>query len=112
LYGCKTWSVTLREEQRLRVPEKNVSKRVFGPKREGVAEDWRKIHSEELHNLYASPNIIKVIKVRRMRCAGHVARMVDMRNAYKILLENLKGRDYAEDLGVDGKIKLERILGK
>jgi hypothetical protein len=60
--GCETWSLTLREEHRLKVFENRVLRRIFGPKREEVAGDWRRLHSEELHNLYASPNIVRVIK--------------------------------------------------
>jgi hypothetical protein len=66
LYGCEIWFLTLREEHRLRVFEKRVLRKIFGPKREEVAGGWRRLHSEELHNLYASPNIIRVIKLRRM----------------------------------------------
>jgi hypothetical protein len=61
-------------------------RRIFGPKRDDVTGDWRKLHNEELHNLYSSPNIIRMIKSRRMRWAGHVARMGEMRNAYRILV--------------------------
>jgi hypothetical protein len=61
-------------------------RRIFGPKINEVAVDWRKFHNEELHNLYSSPSIIRMIKSRRMRCAGHVARMKDKRNAYRILV--------------------------
>jgi hypothetical protein len=75
LYRCETWSLTLREEQRLRVFENRVLRRIFGPKRDEVTGDWRKLHSEELHNLYSSPNIIKMIKSRWMRWAEHVARI-------------------------------------
>jgi hypothetical protein len=71
LYGCETWSLTLREEHRLRVFENSVLRRIFGPKRDEVTGDWRKLHNEELHNLYSSPN--RMIKSRRMRWAGHVA---------------------------------------
>jgi hypothetical protein len=74
LYGCETWSLTLREEHRLRV-----LRRIFGPKREEVTGEWRKLHNEELHDLYSSPSIIKIMKARRMRWAGHVARMEDKR---------------------------------
>jgi hypothetical protein len=74
LYGCETWSLTLREEHRLSVFEKRVLRRIFGPKREEDGS-WRKLHNDELHNLYSSPNIVRVIKSRRMRWAGHVARM-------------------------------------
>jgi hypothetical protein len=75
LYGCETWSLTEREEHKLRVFENWMLKRIFGPKRDGVKGGWRKLHNEELHNLYASPSIIRIIKSRRMRWAGHVARM-------------------------------------
>jgi hypothetical protein len=74
LYGCETWSLTLREEHRLRVFENRVLRRIFGPKREEDGS-WRKLHNVELHGLYSSPNIVRVIKSRRMRWAGHVARM-------------------------------------
>jgi hypothetical protein len=75
LYGCETWSLTLREEHRLRVFENRVSRRIFGLKRDEVTGGWRKLHNEELHNLYFSPSIIRMIKSRRMRWAGHVAHM-------------------------------------
>jgi hypothetical protein len=71
--GCETWSFTSREEHRLRVFENRVSRRIFGPKREEDGS-WRKLHNDELHNLYSSQNIVRVIKSRRMRWAGHVAR--------------------------------------
>jgi hypothetical protein len=73
LYGCETWSLTVREEHRLRVFEKRVLRKICGPKRECVTGGWRKLHNEELHNLYSSPSIIRSIKSRRMRWAGHVA---------------------------------------
>jgi hypothetical protein len=66
LYGCEAWSLTLREELRLRVFENWVLRRIFGPKRDKVTGDWRKLHNEELHNLYSSPNIIRMIKSSRM----------------------------------------------
>ena len=75
LYGCETWSLTLREERRLRVFENRVLRGVFGTKRDEVTGEWRKLHNEELNDLYCSPNIVRVIKSRRMRWAGHVARM-------------------------------------
>jgi hypothetical protein len=75
LYGCETWSLTLREEHRLRIFENRVLRRIIGPNRNEVAGDWRKLHTEELHNLCSSLNIIRMLKSRRMRWAGHVARM-------------------------------------
>ena len=75
LYGCETWSLTLREERRLSVFEKRVLRRVFGPKKDEVTGDWRKLHNEELSDLYSLQNILRVVKSRRMRWARHVARM-------------------------------------
>jgi hypothetical protein len=75
LYGCETLALTLREEHRLRVFENRVLRRLFGPKRDEVTGGWRKLHNEELHGFYCSPSIVRVIKARRMRWAGHVARM-------------------------------------
>jgi hypothetical protein len=66
--------------------ENRLLRRIFGPKRDDVTGDWRKLHNEELHNLYSSPNIIRTIKSKRMRWAGHVARMGERRNAYRILV--------------------------
>jgi hypothetical protein len=71
----ETWSLTLREEHRLRVSENRVLRRIFGPKRDEVTGGWRKLHNEELYGLYSSPSIVTAIKARRMRWAGHVARM-------------------------------------
>jgi hypothetical protein len=76
LDGCETWSLTLWEEHRLREFENRVLRRIFGPKRDEVTGDRRKLHNEGLHNLCSSPSIIRMIKSRRMRWAGHVARMV------------------------------------
>jgi hypothetical protein len=75
LYGCETWSLTVREENRLRVFENMVLRRIFGPKRDELMGDWRKLHNKELHNFYSSPNIIRMIKSRRMRRAGFLVRM-------------------------------------
>jgi hypothetical protein len=80
LYGCETWSLTLREEHNLRVFENRVLKRIFRPKRVEVTGEWRKLHNEKLHILYSSPNIIRQIKSRRMRWGGHVARVREERN--------------------------------
>jgi hypothetical protein len=84
LYGCETWSLTLREEHRLRVFENRVLKRIFGLKEGGRGGRLQKLHNEELHNLYASPHIIRVTKTRRMRWAGHITSMREIRNAYNI----------------------------
>jgi hypothetical protein len=91
LYGCETWSLTLREEHRLSVFENRVLRRIFGPKRE-EGGSWRKLHNDELHNLHSSPNIVRVIKSRRMRWAGHVARMGEGRGVYRVLVGRPKGK--------------------
>jgi hypothetical protein len=70
LYGCETWSLTLREECRVRVLENRVLRRIFGPKRDEVTGEWRKLHYEDLNDLYSSPNIVRVIKSIRVRWAG------------------------------------------
>jgi hypothetical protein len=92
LYGCETWSLTLREEHRLRMFEKRELRRIFGPKRDEVTGGRGKLHNEELHGLYSSPSIIRTIKSRRLRWAGHVARMGEVRNAYNILVRKPEGR--------------------
>jgi hypothetical protein len=90
LCGCETWSFTLGEEHRLRVFE-NRMLRIFGPKSE-EDESWRKLHNDELHNLYSSSNIVRVIKSRRMRWAGHVARMGEGRGIYRVLIGRPEGK--------------------
>jgi hypothetical protein len=90
LYECETWPLTLREERRLMVFEKRVL-RIFGPKRDEVTGEWRKLHNEELNNLY-SPNIAWVVKSIRMRWAGHVARMGEGRGVYRVLVWKPEGR--------------------
>jgi hypothetical protein len=92
LYGCETWSLKLREEHRLRVFENRVLRRIFGPKRDEVTGKWRRLHKEELNDLYSSPNIIWIIKSRRMKWAGHVALMGEGRGAYRILVGRPEGR--------------------
>jgi hypothetical protein len=92
LYGCETWSLTLREEHRLREFENSVLRRIFGPKRDEVTGERRKLHNEELHNLYSSPDIIRQVKSGRMRWAGHVARMGEERKVYKVLVVKPEGR--------------------
>ena len=92
LYGCETWSLTLREECRLRVFENSVLRRVFGPKRDKVTVEWRKLHKEELRDLYSLPNMVWVVKSRRMRWAEHVARMGEERWAYRVLVRKPEGK--------------------
>ena len=91
LYGCETWSLTLRDERRLRVFENRVLKRVFGPKRDEVTGKWRKLHNEELSDLYLL-NILRVVKSRRMRWAGHVARMGEGRGVHRVLIRKPEGK--------------------
>jgi hypothetical protein len=91
LYGCETWSLTLREEHRLRVFENRVLRRIFGPKRDEATGEWRKLHNEELRDLYSSPSIIRLIRLR-MRWTGHVARMGEKRYAYRLLVGNPEGK--------------------
>jgi hypothetical protein len=91
LYGYKTWSLTLREEHRPRVFENKVLSRIFGPKRDEVTGEWRKLHNKELHDLYSSSSIIRIIKSTWMRWAGHVARMGE-RNAYRFLVGKPEGK--------------------
>jgi hypothetical protein len=86
LYGCETWLLTLREEHRLRVFENRALRKLYGPKRDGVKGELRNLHNGELHNLYSSPDIIRQIKSRRMRWVGHVARVGEGRNVYKVLV--------------------------
>jgi hypothetical protein len=92
LYGCETRSLTVREEHKLRVFENRVPRRIFGPKRNGVMGGRRKPYNGELHNLYSSPRIIRIIKSRRMMWAGHVARMGEKRNVYRLLVGKPEGK--------------------
>jgi hypothetical protein len=92
LYGCETWSLTVREEHKLRVIENRVLRRIFGTKKDEVTGGWRKLYNEELHNLYSSPSIITITKSRRMRWAGHVARMGEKRNVYCLLVGKPEGK--------------------
>ena len=100
------WSLTLRVEHRLRVFENRVLMRIFGPKRDGVTGEWRKLHNEELNDLYCSPSIVRMIKSRRMRWAGHVARMEEGRGVHKVLVGKPEGKDHWGDQDVDGRIIL------
>jgi hypothetical protein len=94
----------LREEHRLRVFENRVLRGIFGPKRDEVTGDWRKLHSGELHNLYLSPDIIRQVKSRRVRWAGHVARVGEGRNVYRVLVRKPKEKDRLKDQGVHGRV--------
>jgi PAS domain-containing protein len=93
LYGCETWSLVLREEHRLRVFGNRVLRRIYGLKRDEMTGKWRKLHIEELHDLYASPSIIRIIKSRRMRWAGHVALTGEKRNVCRLLIDELEGKE-------------------
>jgi hypothetical protein len=90
-------SLTLREEHRVRVSENRLLRRIFGPNRDEVTGDWRKLHIEQLHDLYSSPSIIEMVKSRRMRWAGHVAQLGEKRISYRLLI---------------GKPEEERPLGR
>ena len=87
-----TWSLILREEHRLRVFENRVLRRIFGPRRDGVTGEWRRLHNEELNDLYSSPNIVRVVKSRRLRWAGHVERMEEGRGVHKVLVGKPDGK--------------------
>jgi hypothetical protein len=91
LYGCDTWSLTLRAEYRLRVFQNRMLREIFGSKRDEVRGEWRKLHNEELSDLCPTPNIVRVIKSRRMRWAGQVACMGDRRGAYRVLIGRTDG---------------------
>ena len=92
LYGRETWSLTLREECRLSVFENRVLRRVFGPKRDEVTGEWRKLHNEELRDLCSLPNIVQVVKSRRMRWVGHVVHMGEGRGVHRVLVGKPEGK--------------------
>jgi len=92
LYGCETWLLTLREDRKLRVFENMVLRRIFGPRKDEVTGEWRRLHNEELNDLYSSPNIVQVIKWRRMRWAGHVVHMGEERGLYRVLVGKPEGK--------------------
>jgi hypothetical protein len=92
LYGCEAWSLTATEERKLRVFENMVLRRIFGPRRVEVMGEWRRLHNEELNGLYSSPDIVRVMKSRRMRWTGHVAVMGEERWAYRVLVGKPEGK--------------------
>jgi hypothetical protein len=92
VFGCEAWILILREEHKLKVFEKRVLRRIFGSKMDEIRGCWRKMHYKGLHNLYSSPNIIRIIKSRRMRWTGHAARMGQKRNAYRDFVVKPKGK--------------------
>ena len=92
LYGCETWSLILTGERNLRVFENRALRRVFVSKKDEVPEEWRKLHSEELSDLYSLPNIVRVVKSRKMRWAGHVARMGEGRGVRRIMMGKPEGK--------------------
>ena len=110
LSGCETWSFTLREESRLRVFENRVLRRIYGPKRDGVTGEWRRIHREELNDLYCSANTVRLIESRRRRWAGHVWGRTLVHTRF--WRGNLNERDHLEDQGIDGRILLKCICRK
>jgi hypothetical protein len=96
----------LTKEHRIRVSENRVLRKMFGPKKDDVTGEWRRLHNEGLHHLVSSQNIIRVTKARRMGWAGHVARIAHRKGAY------LRDRDHLEDTGVDGRIILKLMFKK
>jgi hypothetical protein len=110
--ACFYWSLSLREEHRLRIFENTVPRNVFGPKRDEVTGVWTRLRNEELNDVYSSPNIIWVIRSRRVRWAEHVSCMGDRRVAYMILVGDLMERDLLEDPAIDGSVILQWIFKK
>jgi hypothetical protein len=107
LYGCETWSLTLREEHRLRVFENKVMRRIFGLKRDEVTRRWRELHNEELYDLYSSPSIIRIIKSRRMEWVEYVARMEEKGIAYRLLVGKPEGK---RPLGIPRRRWVDTIM--
>jgi hypothetical protein len=112
LYGCETWSLILKEEHGLRVSENRMLRRIYGPRRDEVTGEWRKLHNGELNGLYSLPNIVRVIKSRRLRWAGHVARMGKGEVCTGFWWGNLRERDRWGDRGTDVGIMLGWIFKK
>jgi hypothetical protein len=110
LFGCETWSLALKEKHRLRVFERRVLRRIFGPKRDEVTASWRKLHNDEPHNLYSFPSIIRMTKSRRMRWTGHVARMGGRGMHIGYWWKCQKQRDHWEDQDVGGWTILKSMI--
>ena len=112
-YGCETWSLTLREERRLRVSENRVLRKVFGPKRDKVTGEWRKLHNEELNDLYSLPNIVRVVKSRRMTNGQGMWRVWGRTEVCTgCWWGSLRERGHWGDQDVDGRIILRWIFRK
>ena len=109
MFVCESWSLPLRKEHKLRVFENRVLREIFGPKKDKATGKWRRLHNDELYDLHSLLNIIRMIK-RRMRWVGHVANAGDSKGSYSNLVGKLEGRSNLEDLDVDGRIILKRIL--
>jgi hypothetical protein len=109
LYGCEAWSLTLREECRLRVFKNRELRRIFGSKRDEVTEEWKKLHNDELNYLYSSPNIVQVIKSRRMRWVGHVACMGEGRGVHRVLVGKPEARRPRHRWEDNIKINLQEV---
>jgi hypothetical protein len=109
LYGCETWSLTLRDEQTLTVFENRVLRRIFGPKRDEATGEWRRLHTVQLYALNSSPNIIREINSRRKLWVEQAARMWERRGVYRVLVWRSEGKRPLTRLGVDGKIILKWI---
>jgi hypothetical protein len=112
LNGCETLSLTLREERRLRVCENRAFRRIFGPQRDEVTREWRKLHIEELNDLYSSPNIVRVIKLRKFRWASRVARIGERRGVFRVLAGKREGKRPLGRHRRDGRIILRWIFRK
>ena len=112
LCGCETWSLTLTEERRVRVSENMVLRRTFGPTRDEVTGKWRKLHNEELNDLYSSPNIILVKKIEKKEMGGACSMYGGEKRriqGFRVLVGEPEGKDHSEDLDVDGRIILPWI---
>ena len=92
LYGCEAWSLTFRKERKLRVVENTLFRRIFAPRKDEITGDWRRLHNEEVNDLYSSPNTVRVIKLRSMCWVGHVARMGEERGVYRVLVGKPEGK--------------------